>query len=254
MQDAQDSQTQLPFFFRLRLVAGGLADGCWNMKIPSNPLQAPPQQKSMDEKLKDVSQMYEKHFLGEMMKAMRSTVHEGGFIKSNQAEKIFRDQLDQEYVDKWGAKGGIGLADLIYKQMVEKYGVQMGLRNPVAKPQGPLPLTEKDSFTMKPFQRNSKEPNVSIRFDRNTGGTLEVSNPWEGTLLGKKTLLTGETLMEINHDNGLKSQMVFKGVAGPLKAGAKLQAGETVGLLSPEAKSFFWHTQTGPQAAESKSE
>jgi flagellar protein FlgJ len=193
------------------------------MKIPDSPLRAPPTTKSMDEKLKDVSAMYEKHFLGEMMKAMRSTVHEGGFVQSNQAEKIFREQLDDQYVEKWGEKGGIGLADLIYKQMVEKYGVQMGIKQAVAKPQGPLQMTEKDSFTAKPFQKNSGAPNVSFRFDRNesdSGGArkpLEVSSPWEGTLLGKKTLLTGETLMEINHDNGLKSQMVFKGVPSSMK-------------------------------------
>ncbi|RYZ77843.1 MAG: flagellar biosynthesis protein FlgJ, partial [Proteobacteria bacterium] len=186
---------------------------------------------------------------------MRSTVKEGGFVQANQAEKIFKEQLDQEYVDKWGAKGGIGLADLIYKQMVDKYGVQMGLKPAVDKPQGPLALKESTSFTAKPFQKNSKDPNVSFRFDRTaeaeTTKPIPVENPWAGTLLGKKTLLTGETLMEIGHDNGLKSQLVFKGVASGLKDGTKLQAGETVGLLSPDAKSFFWHTQTRLQADES---
>lgn len=224
------------------------------MKIPANPLKAPPQQKSMDEKLHEVSEMYEKHFLGEMMKAMRSTVQESGFVKSNQAEKIFRDQLDQEYVTKWGEKGGIGLADLIYKQMIDKYGEQMGLKAPVTKPQGPLPLTQKDEFITKTFKQNKQVENLSVRFDRKMDPTnvpqpLEVSSPWEGVLLDKKTLLTGETLLEVEHDNGLKSQLVFKGLANALKSGQKIQAGETVGLLSPEAKTFFWHTQTGPQDA-----
>lgn len=230
------------------------------MKIPGNNLKPPPQTKSMDEKLRDVSEMYEKHFLGEMMKAMRSTVHEGGFIQSNQAEKIFREQLDQEYVEKWGQKGGIGLADLIYKQMVEKYGVQLGLKSAVQKPQGPLPLSEKDQFTAKSFQQKKTSENLSIRFDKNpqalaeSNKPMEVSSPWDGILLDKKTLLTGETLLEVDHDNGLKSQLVFKGSAGSLKLGQKIQAGETVGLLSPEAKTFFWHTQTGPQGAASVSE
>lgn len=225
------------------------------MKIPANNLKAPPQTKSMDEKLRDVSEMYEKHFLGEMMKAMRSTVHEGGFIQSNQAEKIFREQLDQEYVEKWGQQGGIGLADLIYKQMVEKYGVQLGLKNAVQKPQGPLPLSEKDQFTAKSFQQNKTSENLSFRFDKNpqvlvdAKKPMEVSSPWDGVLLNKKTLLTGETLLEVDHDNGLKSQLVFKGSAGGLAPGQKIQAGETVGLLSPEAKTFFWHTQTGPQGS-----
>ena len=235
------------------------------MKIPASGLNQPPQTKSMDEKLHEVSEMYEKHFLGEMMKAMRSTIHEGGFVQSNQAEKIFREQLDQEYVDKWGKQGGIGLADLIYKQMVEKYGVQMGLKNPVQKPKGPLPLAEKDQFTAKSFHQNKKSENLSFRFDKTVQGMaeskkpMEVSSPWEGVLLDKKTLITGETLLEVDHDNGLKSQLVFKGSAGTVKAGQKIQAGETLGLLSPEAKTFFWHTQTGlqapgPQAATAVSE
>jgi peptidoglycan hydrolase FlgJ len=230
------------------------------MKIPGSNLSQPPQTKSMDEKLHDVSEMYEKHFLGEMMKAMRSTVHEGGFVQSNQAEKIFREQLDQEYVDKWGKQGGIGLADLIYKQMIEKYGVQMGLKNPVQKPQGPLPLSQKDEFRAKPFHQNKKLENLSYRFEKTPQAMtenkkpMEVSNPWGGVLLDKKTLLTGETLLEVEHDNGLKSQLVFKGSAGTVKPGQKIQAGETVGLLSPEAKTFFWHTQTGPQDPRAVSE
>jgi flagellar protein FlgJ len=231
------------------------------VKIPAaGPMGAPPQTKTPDQKLHEVSEMYEKHFLGEMMKAMRSTVHEGGFVQSNQAEKIFRDQLDQEYVDKWGAQGGIGLADLIYKQMIEKYGVQMGIKNPVGKPQGPLPLTEKDLFTAKSFHQNKKSENLSFRFDKKSSLAGEVnkpvpvSSPWEGVLLDKKNLLTGETLLELDHDNGLRSQLVFKGVAGVLKTGQKIQAGETLGLLSPEAKTFFWHTQTGPQDLETVSE
>lgn len=223
------------------------------MKVPASGLRGQPPIKSTEEKLRDVSEMYEKHFLGEMMKAMRSTVHEGGFIQTNQAEKIFREQLDQEYVDKWGKQGGIGLADLIYQQMVEKYGVQLGLKNEVPKPQGPLPLTEKDQFTAKSFHQNKSSTNLSFRFDRTPVGDassqkpLEVSSPWSGVLSGKKTLLTGETLLDVNHDNGLKSQLVFKGVAGALSTGQKVQAGERLGLLSPEAKTFFWHTQTGPQ-------
>ncbi len=231
------------------------------MKIPAGgPIGVPQQTKTPDQKLHEVSELYEKHFLGEMMKAMRSTVHEGGFVQSNQAEKIFREQLDQEYVDKWGAQGGIGLADLIYKQMIEKYGVQMGIKNPVGKPHGPLPLTEKDMFTMKSFHQNKKAENLSFRFDRKvlepgaTNTPTEVSSPWEGVLLDKKTLPTGETLLEMNHDNGLKSQFVFKGMAGPIKMGHKVQAGETLGLLSPEARSFFWHTQTRPQDLKTVSE
>ena len=54
-----------------------------------------------EEKFREVAEMYEKHFIREMMKEMRSTVHESGFMKQNNAEKMFREQLDDDYADKW---------------------------------------------------------------------------------------------------------------------------------------------------------
>ncbi len=52
----------------------------------------------MDGKLRDAAKMYEQHFLNEMVKAMRATVHrDGGFIQPNMAENIFSEQLDQQY-------------------------------------------------------------------------------------------------------------------------------------------------------------
>src|SRR4051812_46863679 len=79
-------------------------------------------EKVTEEKFREVSDMYEKYFIREMMRQMRSTVHESGFIKQNNAEKIFRDQLDDQYADQWGKAGGMGLSDLIYNQLIDKYG------------------------------------------------------------------------------------------------------------------------------------
>ncbi len=234
------------------------------MKIGSSFLTAPVQ-KTPDEKLKDVSEMYEKHFLREMLKSMRSTVHEGGFIKTNQAEKIFRDQLDDQYVDKWSDKGGIGLSKLIYTQLVEKFGAQLGIKAPVSKPQGPIPLNEKSDFAGTTFNSVGKKENsagnFSVRFDRVQlekpelgSAAVEVKAPWAGTLLNKVALNPSESLIEIGHDNGLKSRLVFKGALSKLSTGQNVQEGEVLGLLSPEAKSLFWNVQTGPDEADSVSE
>src|SRR5689334_1125052 len=94
-----------------------------------------------DQKLKDVGKLYEKQFLREMMKQMRSTVgEESGFMPTGQAEKIFRGQLDEEYVEKWGDRGGIGLGDMIYKQLIEKYGAQLGIKPQEMRPAGPIKI------------------------------------------------------------------------------------------------------------------
>lgn len=79
-----------------------------NMKIAGqqNPFLPKPIEKTPEEKLRQVSDYYEKQFMREMLKSMRSTISESGLVKTNQAEKIFRDQLDDEYVDQWNQKGG----------------------------------------------------------------------------------------------------------------------------------------------------
>lgn len=209
-----------------------------------------PEPKPADVKLREVSDMYEKHFLREMLKSMRSTVQESGFIKSNQAEKIFKEQLDDQYVEKWGERGGIGLSDMIYDQLLNKFGEQMGIRPRVMKPMGPIRIDEKSNYQAKPFQHPGKKEAVSYRYDvpmqegiaNSNQGTAnrEVKAPWDGILLGTKKLADDQTLLEIEHDNGLKSQMVFNGGLSKNLTGHKVQAGETLGFLSNEAKSLYW--------------
>ncbi|WII70673.1 rod-binding protein [Bdellovibrio sp. 22V] len=235
---------------------GGSSGSSGNFKAFDSKFMNKPVQKSPEQKLREVSDMYEKHFLREMTKAMRSTVHESGFVKSNQAEKIFREQLDEHYVEKWGERGGIGLSDMIYTQLVEKFGAMMGIKAPVTKPQGPLPLDKKSEYTAHQFQHPGKKQAVSYRIDRGEAGGAEalagaeagaVKAPWDGVLLGKKSLADNQTMIEIQHDNGLKSQMVFKGGMSKVSTGEKLQAGDTLGFLSSEAKSLYWTVEQGEE-------
>ncbi|MGE3758122.1 MAG: hypothetical protein AB7H97_10210, partial [Pseudobdellovibrionaceae bacterium] len=63
--------------------------------------------------------------------------------------------------------------------------------------------------------------------------------PWDGKYLGSFRLDSGLNVMEFQHSIGLKSQMIFKGVAKDLPAGSEIKQGTLVGSLSPEANSFF---------------
>src|SRR4051812_46117802 len=96
----------------------------------------PAEVKTTEEKFREVAELYEKHFMREMVKAMRSTVPESGLIQANQAEKIFREQLDDNYVDKWSERGGVGFADVIYKQLMDRYGSVLQ-KQKLGRPQGP---------------------------------------------------------------------------------------------------------------------
>lgn len=207
----------------------------------SGPIQPSSGNPELDAKFKEVSQMYEKQFLREMMKAMRSTVSESGLIKVNQGEKIFREQLDQEYVEKWGDKGGIGLSDMIYEQLVFHYGPKM----PVNKPQGPIQLNDKSNFTLnKGIKPSSTSVQQTFEFTRKASqdqSPERIVAPWSGLLQKKLDLGPDETFLEMWHDNGLKSRFVLKGTADALVPGQKLQEGEGLGYLSPETKNFFWN-------------
>lgn len=213
-----------------------------NANAASAPQVATSGNPEMDTKFREVAEMYEKQFLREMTKAMRSTVQESGLVKVSQGEKIFREQLDNEYVEKWGDKGGIGLADMIYDQLLFRYGP----KTPVDKPQGPLELKEKSNFTL---NRVAQAPGGGSSFEFSkiqqvpgSSDTQEkILSPWSGLLQKKLDLGPDEKFLEMWHDNGIKSRFAFKGTLNNLQVGQKLQEGESLGYLSPETKNFFWN-------------
>lgn len=214
------------------------------------PLQpAKPDNEKVEKQFKEVAQLYEKHFMREMMKAMRQTVPESNFIKQNQGEKIFREQLDQEYVEKWGDRGGIGLADLIYDQLIEKYGPQMGLKSHIEKPKGPLPLDDKSLYPRITGQnQNSTQTRFKFELDAKASATAanrEIKAPWSGYLSKKLELAPDEWFLEMTHQNGLNSQFSFQGRVPELSLGQSLQGGEKIGLLSPDSRGLSWNLGPG---------
>ena len=71
-----------------------------------------------DKELKEACVEFESYFLNMMFKSMRkTTVYNGGIFGKSNAEKIFQDMLDEEMTNKMAKEGGIGLADMMYKQL-----------------------------------------------------------------------------------------------------------------------------------------
>ncbi len=205
-------------------------------------------------KLKEAAKLYEKQFLGEMVKAMRTTLPEGGFLNKNMAEKIFQEQLDQDYVAKWTDKGGIGLADLIYNQLNERFGAQLGIRAQDIKPQGPLPLNKQSQYRASFFGPTSQNNQLTVKFEKNPNQTNQGSEgvfskveapelfaPWGGRVSQQFTLDNGDQVIEILHPNDLRSRLVFNGKLVGMKADDELQAGQKLGFLSNEPLSFYWN-------------
>jgi flagellar protein FlgJ len=72
-----------------------------------------------DNQLKEAARLYEAQFLRQMVKGLRATVPESDLVPKSQGERIFQGMLDEQYADQWAAEGGVGLADMIYRQMRE---------------------------------------------------------------------------------------------------------------------------------------
>ena len=204
----------------------------------------------LEKKTQDAAKMYEKLFLREMVKAMRQTVPDSGLVKKSQTEAIFKEQLDGEYVESWGEKGGIGLSDMIYNQIVERFGVRMGMRARPDRPHGPLPLNRGQRHDLK-VQELPRGLAVTVK---NIQGAqqqpTEVLSPWKGTLVDLSVLEDGRCLGEIAHDNGLQSKFLYEG-SRLLATGSPVEAGQKFGLLSPTRGEFLWQVQAnGPSTAE----
>lgn len=251
------------------------------MKIQNHvPLTNPRANEDLDSKFKEVSKLYEKQFLREMVKSMRSTVHEGGFIQSNQAEKIFRDQLDNEYVESWGDQGGIGMSDLIYKQLQERFGQNSMRGRGLSKPKGPLPINQESQFNMKsrmnsqglqtqmrlktPPLDGSRGPQTNdpktndpkkedaVPLPKSNGSvgvksSVSLNMPWGGQLLKAYQVPSDSSInaqnlqvIELDHGDGLKSQFVGAGLRLNPNSGDLIEAGQPFAQLETGRDPSFY--------------
>lgn len=76
-----------------------------------------------DKKLKEACKEFETYFINYIFKQMQSSVYainkDKGLIKRSQGEEMFSEMLIEEYSKTATENGGIGLANMMYKQMSE---------------------------------------------------------------------------------------------------------------------------------------
>ena len=71
--------------------------------------------------LKKACEGFESYFLQIMFREMRKTsLHVGDMFEKSNAEEIFEDMLFEEYSKISASRGGMGLADMMYKQLTNK--------------------------------------------------------------------------------------------------------------------------------------
>ncbi|HMN67609.1 MAG TPA: rod-binding protein [Bdellovibrionales bacterium] len=210
--------------------------------ISLTPLAPEAKAAQQDAQLKDAAKMYETYFLNQMVKAMRSTVdREEGLMKPNFAEKIFSEQLDNQYVDGWANKGGVGLADMIYGQISEKFKAATKGALPIAPRKDGLNGGISDSIQMKAIPLGP-EAKLQYRFEvpQSSGGDFEALAPMPGKILESKPLSEGWNLVKLDHGQGVSSEMTFPGQAAPLNVGADIRTGQRLGLLDSARPVLAW--------------
>jgi flagellar protein FlgJ len=198
--------------------------------------------------MRDAAEMYEGYFLDQMVRAMRSTVpKEDGILKKNFAEDIFSGQLDQQYVENWTKKGGIGLADMIYNQMSERLnGLGKGL--PLNK--GVLPISPKKEFHGVPASDSiqfktlpaGKPTQAQYRFEvpNPSGAAFEAQAPMDGKVMESKALTEGWNMVRLDHGQGLQSELTFPGASAQIGLGQEVRAGQRLGLLDSSRPVLAW--------------
>ncbi|MFC1561264.1 rod-binding protein [Candidatus Latescibacterota bacterium] len=70
-------------------------------------------------KLRKAAEGFEAIFVRQMLKSMRSTLTSGGMFGSGSVGEIYSDMMDNAISEKIAERGDMGLADIIYKQMVK---------------------------------------------------------------------------------------------------------------------------------------
>ena len=199
-------------------------------------------QAKLDAKLKDAAKMYEKQFLREMVKAMRSTVKHSEMSKPGYAEKIYQNQLDNEYAENWGDTGGIGLSQLIYEQIKERHFNNKNIQ----KPSGPIPidnnkfLKDNSDNKMIPVKKNSTDKDLTFIFDLNKLNTNKVTSPWDGVIKNIYDSNVGQ-VVEISHAKNLSSLISFNGkVDDGINTGDRLGHGQKIGETLGKSRNLYW--------------
>jgi len=193
-----------------------------------------------NEKLREVADLYEKHFIKEMMKQMKSTLPEGGLIKKNNAENIFQDQLDDQYSSEWNKRGGFGISDLIFQQLSQKFGDK---EKNIEKPVGPIEFKDSSKILKLPDSPEHTYQIHPLDLKKENNNNLNVISPWAGILQNKNMMDADKTSYRIKHDNGLESLILIHG--GPteqtrhLSQGDQIQAGDLLGQANA-ASPLFW--------------
>ncbi|MBP2649970.1 MAG: Flagellar protein FlgJ [Firmicutes bacterium] len=98
-------------------------NGKANMIVAQNTLGSKSSQSDKDAKLKASCREMESVFLDLLLKQMRQTVPKSELMSKSSGEETMQSMLDGEVTKDMAKAGGMGLADLLYRQLSERVSV-----------------------------------------------------------------------------------------------------------------------------------
>lgn len=73
---------------------------------------------AVDAKLRKAGSEFETQFLGQMLAPMFETIETDPMFGGGHGEEMFRSLLVNEYGKQLGARGGLGIADSVYRELL----------------------------------------------------------------------------------------------------------------------------------------
>lgn len=86
-------------------------------------------QEKDDQKLKKVCSDLEAVFISMMFKQMRNTVQKSELMGGGYAEEMYEDMLYEKYAEEASKNKGIGIGDILYKQLSKSMNKESGEDN-----------------------------------------------------------------------------------------------------------------------------
>ena len=80
-----------------------------------------PEGKKLDrEKLKKACSDFEALFMARMLKQMRQSIPQNGLLGNGPGKEIYQSLMDQELAKKMSQRGGVGLGERLYRQVLQR--------------------------------------------------------------------------------------------------------------------------------------
>ncbi len=74
-----------------------------------------------EKKLKNACQKFEAIFINMMFSQMKKTVQKTSLFGESQAEEMYDEMLTEKYSEELSKRNGIGLGDIMYKQLIKNF-------------------------------------------------------------------------------------------------------------------------------------